>query len=165
MTFGEKLLKLRKENGLSQEELAVHISATRQAISRWENGSSLPETEKVVQLSRFFDVSIEYLLNDEYESDHNTPDTKDESDYDIPDTKDNGEHRSGTIWIICGVGLLVVGIIGILLHTAMVDIIGAMPNTTYVGDGVLVPIIKFLPIVGISLIVWGIYKSTKSDDQ
>ena len=154
MTFGEKLLKLRKENGLSQEELAVHISATRQAISRWENGSSLPETEKVVQLSRFFDVSIEYLLNDEYESDHNTP-------Y----TKDNGKHRSGTTWIICGVGLLVVGIIGILLHTAMVDIIGAMPNTTYVGDGVLVPIIKFLPIVGIGLIVWGIYKSTKSDDQ
>ena len=154
MTFGEKLLKLRKENGLSQDELAVHISATRQAISRWENGSSLPETEKVVQLSRFFDVSIEYLLNDEYESDHNTP-----------DTKDNGKYRSGTIWIICGVGLLVVGIIGILLHTAMVDIIGAMPNTTYVGDGVLVPIIKFLPIVGVGLIVWGIYKSTKSDDQ
>ena len=48
MTFGEKLLQLRKEHGLSQEELAEQLNVSRQAISRWEAGSSLPDTVHVV---------------------------------------------------------------------------------------------------------------------
>ena len=68
MTFGEKLLKLRKQNGLSQEELASQLTVSRQAISRWEMGSSMPDVENVTQLSKLFGVSYEYLLNDEYEN-------------------------------------------------------------------------------------------------
>lgn len=74
MTFGEKLLKLRKQNGLSQEELASQLTVSRQAISRWEMGSSMPDVENVTQLSKLFGVSYEYLLNDEYENENQEKD-------------------------------------------------------------------------------------------
>lgn len=48
MDFGEKLLKLRKENGMSQEALAEKLDTTRQAISKWENSQGYPETEKLL---------------------------------------------------------------------------------------------------------------------
>lgn len=68
MTFGEKLFKLRKEKGLSQEALAEQVGTTRQAISKWENNQGFPETEKLLQLSNIFEVSIDYLLKDEKSS-------------------------------------------------------------------------------------------------
>ena len=53
MTFGEKLFKLRKERGLSQEALAEQVNTTRQAISKWENNQGFPETEKLCCLVIF----------------------------------------------------------------------------------------------------------------
>ena len=65
MTFGEKILKLRKEKGLSQEDLALQITVSRQAVSRWEKEISTPDTENIIQLCRLFNVSSDYLLNDD----------------------------------------------------------------------------------------------------
>lgn len=62
MTFGEKLIKLRKEKGFSQEVLAEKLSTTRQAISKWENDQGFPETEKLIMIGDIFGVSIDYLL-------------------------------------------------------------------------------------------------------
>lgn len=73
MTFGEKLQKLRKEKGWTQEQLAAQISISRQALSKWELGTAIPDTENVVQISKLFQVSTDYLLNDEYESDEDLP--------------------------------------------------------------------------------------------
>lgn len=73
MTFGEKLQKLRKEKGWTQEELAGHIHISRQALSKWELGTAIPDTENVVQISKLFHVSTDYLLNDDYESDQDIP--------------------------------------------------------------------------------------------
>ena len=56
------LLNLRTEKGLSQEELAGKLFVTRQAVSRWENGETLPNTEVLKLLSKFFQVSINTLL-------------------------------------------------------------------------------------------------------
>lgn len=64
MNFGEKLYKLRKEKGLSQEALAEQVNTTRQAISKWENNQGFPETEKLMMLSNIFEVSIDYLLKE-----------------------------------------------------------------------------------------------------
>ena len=69
MTFGEKLQKLRKERGWTQEQLATQISISRQALSKWELGTAVPDTENVVQISKLLQVSTDYLLYDEYESD------------------------------------------------------------------------------------------------
>lgn len=68
MTFGEKLFKLRKEKGLSQEALAEQVGTTRQAISKWENDQGFPETEKLLQLSNIFEISTDFLLKDEKSS-------------------------------------------------------------------------------------------------
>ncbi len=64
MTFGEKLYKLRKEKGFSQETLAEKLNTSRQAISKWENAQGFPETEKLILIGNIFGVSIDYLLKD-----------------------------------------------------------------------------------------------------
>lgn len=68
MEFGKKIQFLRKENRMSQERLAEKINVSRQAVSKWEQGISVPDTDNIVQLSKFFQVPIEYLLIDEYDS-------------------------------------------------------------------------------------------------
>ena len=67
MTFGEKLFKLRKEKGLSQEGLAEQLNTTRQAISKWENNQGYPETEKILMLSNIFGISVDSLLKENTE--------------------------------------------------------------------------------------------------
>lgn len=64
MKLGEKILQLRKAKGLSQEQLAAEISVSRQAISKWELGESMPDIENILQLTKIFDVTSDYLLND-----------------------------------------------------------------------------------------------------
>ena len=63
--IGKRILHLRKENGFSQEELASKLTVSRQAISKWELGESVPDTENIVQLSQLFGVSTDFLLLDE----------------------------------------------------------------------------------------------------
>lgn len=65
MTFGEKIQKLRKEAGMSQEELSYQLGVSRQAISKWERDNGYPEIEKIVRMSKIFHVSLDYLLNEE----------------------------------------------------------------------------------------------------
>ncbi|MBO1004234.1 helix-turn-helix domain-containing protein [Pseudogracilibacillus auburnensis] len=72
MTFGEKLFKLRKEKGFSQEALAEKLNTTRQAISKWENGQGYPETEKLLMIGNIFGVSMDYLLKDTSEQNNET---------------------------------------------------------------------------------------------
>lgn len=64
MKFYEKLIVLRKQKGWSQEELAEKLDVSRQAISKWESGQSLPESERIVQLAQLFGVTTDYLLID-----------------------------------------------------------------------------------------------------
>ena len=73
MTFPEKLLDLRKQENLSQEALAEKLDVSRQAISRWESGTAMPDAMNLLQLSRLFGVSIDYLLNDDATCDAETP--------------------------------------------------------------------------------------------
>ncbi|MBS7224123.1 MAG: helix-turn-helix transcriptional regulator [Clostridiaceae bacterium] len=64
MKFGEKLQTLRRAKGLSQEQLAEALGVTRQAVSKWELNASLPDVEKLLVLSDFFQVSTDYLLKE-----------------------------------------------------------------------------------------------------
>ena len=65
MKFEEKLINLRKAKGLSQEELAEQLGVSRQAVSRWELGSTLPDIPNLLQLCELFGVSADYLVKDE----------------------------------------------------------------------------------------------------
>lgn len=62
MTTGEKIAALRRKAGASQEALAAQLGVSRQAVSRWETNESLPDTEKIIQLSRIFQVPTDDLL-------------------------------------------------------------------------------------------------------
>lgn len=62
MNIGEKIQQLRKANNLSQEQLAVQLEVSRQAVSKWELNESTPDTDKIIQISRIFSVSTDYLL-------------------------------------------------------------------------------------------------------
>jgi len=64
MKFHEKIQNLRKEKGLSQEELAEMMQVSRQSVSKWESAQAYPETEKLVVLSEIFGVTIDSLLKD-----------------------------------------------------------------------------------------------------
>lgn len=65
MTLGEKIQKLRKQKGLSQEALAEKVTVTRQTISKWELNQSTPDLDFIAQLSNVFNVSSDYLIKDE----------------------------------------------------------------------------------------------------
>ena len=80
MTLGKKIQQLRKAGNLSQEQLAEKLAVSRQAISKWELGESIPDTDKIIQLSKKFQVSTDYLLHDEINSDSEIPAVKTNSE-------------------------------------------------------------------------------------
>ena len=65
MTLGEKIAKQRKELNYTQEQLADILGVSRQSISKWESDIAYPETEKLIELGKLFECSMDYLLKDE----------------------------------------------------------------------------------------------------
>lgn len=76
MKLADKIIGLRKSNGFSQEELAEKLNVSRQAISRWEMGTAMPDASNIKQISKLFGVTADYLLNDDYQSDNDLPKVK-----------------------------------------------------------------------------------------
>jgi transcriptional regulator with XRE-family HTH domain len=66
MTLGEKIQICRKSKGLSQEEMASAFGVSRQSLSKWECNTSIPDIDKIVALSNYFNVTTDYLLKDGY---------------------------------------------------------------------------------------------------
>lgn len=115
MAFGDKLQFLRKTKGISQEQLASQLKISRQAISKWENNSSIPDVENIVKLSNIFEVSTDYLLKSEVEI----------SKLDMKNNSNQGKLKIsslGSIFII--LGFIGVFIMGILSAIRPVSIIG-----------------------------------------
>lgn len=95
MKLSDKITKLRKANGWSQEELAEQLNVSRQAISRWENGTALPDANNILQLSKLFNVTTDYLLNEDYSSDNDIPCVKE-----VRKTLDSQKARNGKGYLI-----------------------------------------------------------------
>lgn len=112
MKFNDKLMKLRKENSLSQEELAEKLGVTRQTISKWELGQTTPDMEKLSQISNVFGVSVDELLNETGDIYQNNP---------VNDTKKRGKN----IIII-----VLVAVILILLGTSVASFFNNKNNNT-----------------------------------
>ena len=62
MKFSEKLFELRRQKGMSQEDLADKLNVSRQTISKWETGSTTPEMEKLIEMSKLFEITIDELV-------------------------------------------------------------------------------------------------------
>ena len=67
MTFKEKLVILRKSKGLTQDEFASAVGVSRQAVYKWESGQSYPEVPKLLEMKLLFTISIDELLDDNYD--------------------------------------------------------------------------------------------------
>lgn len=67
MILADKIINLRKKSGMSQEDLAGKLNVSRQSISKWESAQSIPDLDKIIQLSILFGVSTDFLLKDEIE--------------------------------------------------------------------------------------------------
>ena len=77
MNFSEKLVKLRKENKMSQEDLAASLDVSRQSVSKWESGQTYPEMDKLLAICKIFNVTLDSLTNDEV--DINNTENKDKN--------------------------------------------------------------------------------------
>ena len=65
MTLGERIIKLRNSKGISQDTLAVALGVSRQSVSKWETDASVPELDKLIKLSEYFEVSLDELIKGE----------------------------------------------------------------------------------------------------
>lgn len=102
MTLGEKIYELRTQHNLSQGDLANDLNVSRQSISKWENGNSTPDLEKIVKLAEIFNVSLDELIKNE------------EKEISVIDTpKQNPTIQTNTREKKIGKGLLIAGIVSI----------------------------------------------------
>ena len=76
MILADKIITNKKKNGWSQEELAEKLNVTRQSVSKWEGAQSVPDLNKILLMSRIFEVSTDYLLKDELEEPDGTQNTE-----------------------------------------------------------------------------------------
>ena len=67
MILADKIIRLRRKNGWSQEELAEKMNVSRQAVSKWESAQTVPDLEKILMLGALFGVTTDYLLGRETE--------------------------------------------------------------------------------------------------
>ena len=77
MILADKIIRLRKKNGWSQEEFAEKMDVSRQAVSKWESAQVIPSLEKILQMASLFGVTTDYLLKDELEDEEFTNDLTD----------------------------------------------------------------------------------------
>jgi transcriptional regulator with XRE-family HTH domain len=68
MILANKIIQLRKQSGWSQENLAEVLNVSRQSVSKWESGNSIPDLNKILKMAEIFGVTTDYLLKDEIES-------------------------------------------------------------------------------------------------
>ncbi|WP_297871449.1 helix-turn-helix domain-containing protein [uncultured Oscillibacter sp.] len=113
MKLDEKLVSLRKKKGITQAELAETVQVSRQAVSKWESGGSLPSTENLRALSRLYGVPMDYLLNEE-EAEEGEPFPQNPTVK--PDTSENNRRKTGLKWCIAAlVILMLIVFVGILI--------------------------------------------------
>lgn len=169
MTFGEKLQKLRKEKGWSQEQLATQISVSRQALSKWELGTAIPDTENALRISKLFGVSIDYLLKDAYESDNDFPAAQITHGRSTRKYKGNIRMIVGsTISCLATVGLLIIGLVSAIYpayNTFPMEIAEGETNRAVVKTGLpaflelhnigwLFALCIILVIIGITIVIY-----------
>ena len=119
MTIGEKIFELRTKNGSSQGALAEYLNVSRQSVSKWETGQSIPDVDKIVKLSEIFHMTVDYLVKDN----DNLENEQAKSEYEKK-SKNEFEKLQNKIpgYILIATGLLLVGIS--FIFTAYVALLG-----------------------------------------
>ena len=150
MALSEKLYELRKKDGLSQEQLAEQLGVSRQAVSKWESGKTVPESDTLISISRYFNVSLDYLMKE------NDLVSEMVADKEETQTKANSRREKRIFGIVtCLIGivcLLAWGIVSIFMPTTS-DRIGTSSMITIDGNGVFLIICLAAIIIGAVLLL------------
>ena len=113
MKFNEKLIKMRKEKGLSQEALGEKLDVVRKTISKCELGETTPEMDKLVKLSELFEISLDELI-------------KDDSEISVAEDTNNNLNNTNS-QKLAGIVIIILKVIGVLIVIGIVlAIIGAI---------------------------------------
>ncbi len=116
MEIGNKINKLRKLSGMTQEQLAEKLNVSRQTVSKWESDSSVPDLTSIVKIGRLFHVSIDDLLTEEEAGEAN----RDEGQITLEDLmKINLHNRKMTLLLIGGLIFIMAGILNFTYVTAL----------------------------------------------
>ena len=150
MALSEKLYELRKKDGLSQEQLAEQLGVSRQAVSKWESGKTVPESDTLISISKYYNVSLDYLMRE------NDLVSEMVADKDETQTKANNGRDKRIFGIVtCLIGivcLLAWGIVSIFMPTTS-DRIGTSSMITIDGNGVFLIICIAAIIIGAVLLL------------
>lgn len=170
MNLSDKILTLRKQRGLSQEELAEQMHVSRQAISKWENGASVPDNSSLIHISDFFGITLDTLMKDELPLETavaSEVETHIETPLDTPhyekaetakalnpaEPKFNGKTFAGIIMCLICVGIL--GFVGYarLFNPSMASEAETSSMVTIDGIGFLIILAVLMLIAGVVLLV------------
>ncbi len=157
MILAEKITILRKQNGWSQEDLAEQLDVSRQSVSKWESGTSIPDLDKILKLSNLFGVSTDYLLKDDHEeiAHIDTPDLPTAEDCHILSLEDANAYmtdvqthcpkiaRAVLLFILSPVCLLILGGMADCLHLLNED----------VASGLGVAILLTVIAIGVAIVI------------
>lgn len=127
MEFSNRLYRLRKQNGFSQEELAGRLNVSRQTVSKWEVGDSTPDMEKLSAMSDLFDVSLDYLVMGKESDPQTSTVTKSEFVTVLQEkvlTSDNKKKAKSVLKIagIIAAAILLIDVISMIIYFAVYGI-------------------------------------------
>lgn len=151
MILADKIIRLRKKNSWSQEELAEKMKVSRQAVSKWEAAQTTPDLEKILQLSRLFGVTTDYLLKDELEDEEFTDSAEAPPIRRITLAEANEyleQRKDASVKIAIATFLCIVCVIPLFLLIALSEMTSLpIPENTAIGIGV----VAIFPIVAIAV--------------
>ena len=142
--LSEKIYKLRKNSGLSQEQLAEQLNVSRQAISKWEQGTAIPESEKLIAISNYFGVSVDYLLKDDNEDSTKVADGI---------TEEKPKMMAGIIVCIAGIVAMVIWGLLSIFRPETSNQISDSSMITIDGNGIFLILCVVAIVVGASLLL------------
>ena len=144
--LSEKLYKLRKNSGLSQEQLAEQLNVSRQAISKWEQGTAVPESEKLITISNYFGVTVDYLLKE---------DTADTTNTTAEVKEEKTKMMAGIVICIAGIVSMVIWGLLSIFRPETSNQLSDSSMITIDGNGIFLILCIVAIVVGASLLLKG----------
>ncbi|WP_068544366.1 helix-turn-helix domain-containing protein [Thalassotalea crassostreae] len=163
MILAEKIVKLRKQLGWSQEELAEKLNVSRQSVSKWESTNSIPDLNRIIMLAELFDVSTDFLLKDENEVFESSQGSKSSDTIQVSleqATKYIDSTMEATALNVKGVLLCVCSVIPLLFLLAMAD-----SNKLNLTSDIAAPIGVVFILIMVSIAVSFFLKTNQYDDD
>lgn len=165
MILADKIIRLRKKNGWSQEEFAQKMQVSRQAVSKWEGAQSIPDLEKIIVMSQLFEVTTDYLLKDEIEVEEFLDDDASIGEYHVTIEQANQYlqwRKKASNWIAIGTFLCIIAVIPLLLLGAGAES-KVFPISENFAGGLGLIILFILVAIAVSLFIYTGFKNEPYD--